>query len=737
MNVGQLLIQFAFALALAAAAAFAPALRPDARERRGGPAAWAFGLHAAAAMAALALLCAYFVGHRFEYDYVTRYSSRALSPALTLASTWAGQEGSIMLWAALGGLVGLALLRQPGSLARPAMFFVSLSQVWLLGLLMIRSPFVRLAAPPADGMGLNPLLEDPWMVVHPPVLFVGYAALVVPFALAAAALARGRFQDWNRMAWPWTLFGVVSLGTGIGLGGVWAYKTLGWGGYWGWDPVENASLVPWLVSVGLVHGLLIERTTASLRRTNLLLALLTWVTVVGGTYLTRSGILQDFSVHSFADAGLNTPLVGFLALCTFGGALLLAWRWRTIEPGRATWLELSRESALWLGLMTVLALAAFVTLGTTAPLLTALFGQPASVNVKFYEYVSVPVGILLVLLMGLAPALRWTRQQGWSWLAALAPGVIGGVLMPLGLLLAGVRSPALLALTAMAGLALGINAWVSLRLFRRGWSLGSGYLVHVGIAVMVFGMIASSVLGKSERVTLEPGRPVETLGYTLALQGIEPGARGERELVVQVTRGDWGFVARPVLVPTPRDQGVMRRPALEPRRDLYLSPIELMEGRAPEEPVWLEKDHEVNLGGSRVTFTRFRMESHEDLVVYADLRVERDGQVLNASAGLKAGAQGGTPIPAEIPGLGEVRLTRIDADHGRVALMLPAGNATTVAIMEFSTKPLVNLVWVGALVALLGTALAGLRRALERLPKRAERRTVTPKRSAPRVASAR
>ncbi len=735
MNPGEWLVRIAFLLAVVASVWFAPTLRGRAGGKGTAGAAWIFGGHAMAAVAALALLCGYFIAHRFEYDCVAHYSSRALSPALTLASTWAGQEGSILLWAALGALVGLALLRQPGSLARPALFFVSVSQAWLFALLLVRSPFARTAGIPADGMGLNPLLEDPWMVVHPPVLFVGYAALVAPFGLAAAALLRNDLRDWNRMVWPWALFGVVALGAGIALGGIWAYKTLGWGGYWGWDPVENASLVPWLVSVGLIHGLLIERTTRSLRRTNLLLAMLGWITVVGGTYLTRSGILSDFSVHSFADAGLNAPLVGFLALSTGAAGVLLAWRWRAIEAGRASWTEVSRESALWLGLMTVLVLAAFVTLGTTAPLLTTLAGKPASLDVKYYEYVTVPVGILMVLLMALAPALRWSRQQGLSWLGALVPGLIAGALLPAALLVAGVRGGSSLALAAVSGLALGVNANMSLRLFRRGWSYGSGYLVHVGIAVMVFGMVASAMLGRSARLTLVQDQPVEALGYTLTFTGVEAGPRGQQALPVHVTKGDWAFEARPVLVAAPGNEGMMRKPAIDGWKDFYLSPLE-MQPRATAEPVWLARNQEVTLGGAGVTFTRFRMESHENLIVYADLRVRTDGRVLEVAPGLRADASGSAPVPVDVPGLGAIQVARIDADRGRVAVVLPDVAAGHAAIMELSTKPLVNLVWIGALLALLGTVLAGLRRAAERGDARAGRRTIHPRSVEPGVAPA-
>jgi cytochrome c-type biogenesis protein CcmF len=302
--------------------------------------------------------------------------------------------------------------------------------------------------------------------------------------------------------------------------------------------------------------------------------------------------------------------------------------------------------------------------------------------------------------------------------------VIGALLLPAALALAGVHSAGMLALAAVSGLALGVNAWVSARLFRRGWSFGAGYLVHVGIAVMVFGMIASSVLGHSQRVTLEAGRPVEALGYTLALDRIELGARGERQIVVRVAKGAWSREARPVLVSAPGDQGVMRKPALDVAKDLYLSPIEIAEASRPSEPVWLERGREITLGGTRVTFTGFRMESHEGLVVYADLRLERDGRVENVATGLKAGPSGSAPIPVEIPGVGLVHPARIDADHGRVAIALPGEDRSPVAILEFSTKPLVNLVWVGALLALLGTALAGLRRALE--PRSARHNVASP-----------
>jgi cytochrome c-type biogenesis protein CcmF len=716
MNVGDFLLRLAFLLTIPAGFLF---LR-DLRGRRSpATAGWLFGLHALTLAGAMALLWTYFLGHRFEYQYVAQYSSRALSPALTFAASWAGQEGSILLWALLGALVGLALLREPGPLSRPAVFFVTLTQFALVALLLARSPFRTTAVAPPDGQGLNPLLQDPWMVVHPPVLFVGYAVMVVPFALAAAALLLGFWRDWNRAVWPWALMAVVTLGTGIALGGVWAYKVLGWGGYWGWDPVENASLVPWLVAVALLHGLFIQKTTGALVRTNLSLALLGWLTVLGGTYLTRSGVLQDFSVHSFADSGLNTPLVLFLGGTFAISAGLMIWRWRSVESRPTRWAGLSRESALWLGLITVLLFAAMVTFGTTAPLLTSLAGRPANVRATFYESMSVPLGVLVVLVMAVAPALRWSRQAGLGWLVTLMPGFVGGMLALAGALFTGVKEPSHLALIATTGLALGINLWMTVRLFRRGWSYGAGYLGHAGLAVMILGMVISTALGKTERLILRPGEPREALGYTLTYRGEELDGHGGRRLEIHVAARGWEFEAQPQLLEMTRGEGTMRKPAISGRREIYLSPVEVRrDSLGLEALVWLSQGQAVTVGDATWTFAGFRMESHDALQVFADIDVRRGVRTERVSPGLHADARGTHPVPVRVVGLGEVSVGRIDADNKRVGVLLPGAGATSLAVVEFSTKPLVNLVWVGAVLTVLGAILAGIRRAIEISPQR-------------------
>ena len=731
MPAGQVLLVFSFLLAAAATAAYVPTLSTGSRSRLGQ---FLFGAHAATLVLALGLLATYFLQHRFEYEYVAHNSSRDLSPALTLAALWAGQEGSILLWAAIGALTGVFLSLQPGRLSAPAMAFAGVAQLFMVGVLLIRSPFQMLSPVPADGVGLNPLLEDPWMVAHPPALFLGYAAMLPAFALGAAALIRGDYTEWNRRVWPWTLFAVVTLGTGIVLGGIWAYKVLGWGGYWGWDPVENASLIPWLLAVALLHGLLIQRTLGgAMTRTNLLLAALGWISVVGGTYLTRSGVLSDFSVHSFADNGLGPILTTFLLTFVLGSAALLAWRWRQVAPSRVEWMNVSRESALWLGLMTVTTLAVLVTAGTTMPLLTGLAGKPASVRPEFYHAVVMPLALVMLLLMAVAPVLRWSKQAGTSWLHTLAVGAVGGVLTLGAALSAGLRDPLWLALLAATGWMLGINCWMAINLFRRGWAYGAGYLGHAGVAVMAIGIAVSGGFGKTERVQLTQGEPRASLGYQLTYTGMKDEGRRGTAADIKIERGSWSTNARPRMMKSPRGDGMMHTPAIDLSHDIYVSPVEMGGTQAPEhahaEPVWLLKGEPATLGPASYVFRGFRMEhTGQQYVAYADVDVTVGGRTIRVAPGLKASAAGSEPISADVPGLGALVLARMDADRGRIAVLAPGGSAAVqMVVVDMSTKPLVNLVWVGALLMLVGTAMAGVRRAGEQVgrePRRVAARAV-------------
>jgi cytochrome c-type biogenesis protein CcmF len=258
------------------------------------------------------LLMHFILNHQFLYSYVARYSSRDLSLAYLVSSFWAGQEGSFLLWVLLGAWLGIFLISKAGDREPQVMLIYNLNNLFLMILLIKQSPFRMLPIAPPDGQGLNMLLQDPWMVIHPPVVFLGYAAFTIPFAYAMSGLWRKEYDGWIKPALPWTVFSFISLGAGIIIGGYWSYKVLGWGGYWGWDPVENASLLPWLAGMALMHGMILQQTRKKLRKTNFALAAFSFILVIYCTFLTRSGVLADFSVHSFVDLGITGWLVIFM-----------------------------------------------------------------------------------------------------------------------------------------------------------------------------------------------------------------------------------------------------------------------------------------------------------------------------------------------------------------------------------------------------------------------------------------
>ena len=349
---------------------------------------WLYYLMTGLALAAVFYLTALFLGNRFEFSYISSYSSIDLAANYKITSLWAGQDGSFLLWIAFGVLLGLWVKTKAKENVGWVMFFYLVGQLFLFTLLNISSPFKLNSIVPVDGQGLNPLLQNFWMQIHPPVVFLGYAAVFVPFAFAMAALVSNKYDNWIKLTYPWAVFSVFTLGAGIFLGSYWAYETLGWGGFWGWDPVENTSLIPWLGSIALVHGMILERKRGSFKKTNLFLAVTTFLMVIYGTFLTRSGVLADFSVHSFVDLGLNAYLAIFMigfAVVSYG---LLALRARSIKSAEPNKSPITREFTVFLGMLFLIMSAFLTLLGTSSPLLTRVFSEPSAVDISYYTLIS-------------------------------------------------------------------------------------------------------------------------------------------------------------------------------------------------------------------------------------------------------------------------------------------------------------------------------------------------------------
>ncbi|MDL1950869.1 hypothetical protein FBQ97_13800, partial [Acidobacteria bacterium ACD] len=374
------------------------------------------------------LLMRLLLSHDFRASYVASYSGRDLPFFYLFSTFWAGQEGSFLLWLLFGALIGFFVYKTAREQEAPVMVVYVLSFLGIVAILAKQPPFRFLAEVPPDGQGLNPLLQDPWMVIHPPVMFAGFASLSVPFAFAIAALWKRRWDGWVVRAMPWALFSLVTLGAAILMGGYWAYKTLGWGGYWAWDPVENTSLVPWLATVALVHGMFLQKTREKHRKINVALAILAFCCILYGTFLTRSGVLADFSVHSFVDLGITGWLVGIILTALLGGLGLLAWRWREIprepdvdpETGKEKDEPFLSRSVLFILSVTLLSASGLVILlGTSAPLLTRAVGKPSQVATSFYNVTHAPIAAVMALLIALVPFVSW-RGETWRSVARKA-----------------------------------------------------------------------------------------------------------------------------------------------------------------------------------------------------------------------------------------------------------------------------------------------------------------------------
>ena len=660
-----------------------------------GAQAWARQFYALATFAivvATAALLLLILRHDFRFHYVYSYSDRSLPLPYLISTLWAGQEGSFLLWLLCAALIGLPLLRYARHYENRTMIVYSLTMLSLLAILLRQSPFRPLEGLPAgqapfDGQGLNPLLQNPWMTIHPPIMFLGYAATAVPFAFAVAALLERRYDEWVRASLPWALLSVVTLGCAILLGGYWAYVTLGWGGYWGWDPVENSSLVPWIASAALIHGMLLQRARGRFRKLNFVLAILAYVLVVYATFLTRSGVLADFSVHSFVDLGITGWLVANLVVFIALGFGVLLWRAREIpgQPGDEP--LLSRTIFFVLAIATLLGTAAMVLLGTSAPLITRLASQPSQVSPAFYNRVTLPIGIVLAVLLGLVPYLQWRGSMPEFRQRTLLS--LGLALAATGIAIAAGASGVLFLVFLFASLfAFFANLAKTIDAARRkGASAAGGYLAHVGLGLMLAGIITSSAFGRTEKAVLTLGEGKQVLGRTLTFRGPDSAAPGARDamLVEVLDSNGAGYVARPRMFKNERTNQLVANPDVKMKltHDVYISPIEFDPGQPPTAGSALElsKGKPAVVGPYTIVFQGFEMAGRHSeggqITIGARLTVTVDGQTLNVTPVLTYSDTGFVSTKTDLPGRpgASLRLVGVNANEGRVRIELEGATA--------------------------------------------------------------
>ena len=504
------------------------------------------------------------VVHDFSYEYVVNYSSRSLEGGYTLAALWGGMEGSLLFWTLLLTVFSVVALRRGGGRSMQTrswagMVLGGIAIFFLVLLVLPADPFTPMAEVPSDGRGLNPLLQSPGMLIHPPLLYTGFVAFSIPFAFAMGGLLSGRLDEsWFISTRRWTLFAWSALSVGIVLGGAWAYTELGWGGYWAWDPVENASFMPWLTATAFLHSVVIQEKRRMFKVWNVSLILLTYALAVFGTFLTRSGILS--SIHTFTEGPIGKWFLPFMGGMLVGGLLLIGLRLDRLRGENRFDSLLSRESAFLANNVLFVAAAVTVLWGTIYPIVAEIFsGTRLSVGPPFFNTVFVPLALALLLLTGLGPLISWRRMShGSLWRVARIPLAVGGLTI-VALVVAGVSSTGALAafgLSAFTAVAIGSEFARGSRIYRTRQGLSwpaslaraiarnrrryGGYIVHLGVVLIVIGF-AGSAFSTERQAELLPGETMAVGDYTLKYTGAEMTQTDEKQIntaTVEAYRGD-------------------------------------------------------------------------------------------------------------------------------------------------------------------------------------------------------
>ncbi|MBM2821456.1 MAG: cytochrome C-type biosis protein [Thermoleophilia bacterium] len=516
------------------------------------------------AVASIVLLAA-LLRHDFSFAYVARTTSEALPTAYTISAFWGGQEGSLLLWLLVLTGFGAAAVRLNRKWARDLIVwvvpvFAGIAVFFSFLVVAVASPFVTQAAPP-DGAGMTPSLQNPYMLAHPPLLYLGYVGLTVPFAFALGALLSGRLDErWLIATRRWTLFAWTALGIGQLLGAHWAYVEVGWGGYYAWDPVENAALMPWLVATAFLHSVMIQEKRGMLRVWNVLLVILAFSLSLFGTFLTRSGVVN--SIHSFTQSSIGPWFLAFIGVTVAVSVALVFWRLPQLRSPTKLESPISREAAFLYNNLLLLALCLAILWGVVYPMLSeAVRGEAVVLGRSYYDFFLRAFGLPLLLLMGIGPLIAWRRASlrslattfRWPTLVALAAGV---VLLALG---AGSSVPGLVAYTFSAFVgttivmefargtrarkALGAGSWPGAfrSLMSRNRRRYGGYVVHASIVLLAIGVAGSSAFDSVAEAKLAQGESLAIGGYTLVYTSLDERQSAnatEIRATLDVRRGD-------------------------------------------------------------------------------------------------------------------------------------------------------------------------------------------------------
>lgn len=524
-NIGHLLVIISFIASIVSAFAYGKASLNDEL----GNTPWikfgrvSFWVHGTAVLGTAVVLFTIIYNHYFEYHYAWSHSSRNLATHYMIACFWEGQEGSFLVWSVWNALLGFILIKTNKKWEAPVMTVFAIVQAFLASMILgvvigdIKlgsSPFlllrdvmndaVFLINPdfiPEDGTGLNPLLQNYWMVIHPPMTFLGFALTLVPFSFCIAGLWRKDFKDWIRPALPWTIFGGVILGTAIVMGAYWAYETLNFGGYWNWDPVENAVYIPWLILIASMHTMIIFRKNDTALKTSIVLVISTFLLILYATFLTRSGILGNTSVHSFTDLGLSGQLLIYLLFFLAASIFMAARVWKHLPTSEQEATSYSREFWIFIGALVLCLMSFQVLIPTSFPVINKiveLFGgfsslAPPTDQVAFYSKWQVWFGIGIALLSGTGQFFFWKKMDKDKLKSSMVfPILISLVISALIFVVEEIYNPVYILVLVAGVYSVVSNSKIMIDLIRSGsYKLTGGSIAHIGIALMLLGIMFS------------------------------------------------------------------------------------------------------------------------------------------------------------------------------------------------------------------------------------------------------
>jgi cytochrome c-type biogenesis protein CcmF len=718
----------------------------------------AFALGSLSLFGAMACLIALFVRDQFQYQYVFARADSNTSLQFKIAGVWAGQQGSFLLWATASTIFGMIAMRGTGHYRRWYTMVFALFLGSVCGILAYETPFNLMSEVvqrgkvfvPDRGNGLTPSLQNYWVVIHPPTIFLGFGALTVMFAYAVAAMMTGDLEDWVRRVRGWTHVALAILGLGICMGGFWAYETLGWGGFWAWDPVENVSFVPWLVTAAFVHGMIVQTTRKRWHGANLVMAGLPFLLFVYGTFLTRSGFLSEVSVHSFAqmDESALKVLLGFLGASTVAFFGLYLWKGRAAAARYSTGEEptgVQRESFYRWGTIVLSLAAVIIAVGMSWPLLMSLSGRTvAVVEERLYHKVLVWGFVPLMLLMGSAPFVSW-RSMGWKELLSRLSGVAAVTMGLLGVATFAFRNPTwgvharpdatvtfpfdfqapllpwMVFLTGLMLFVVVANAWRIAEMVRRSPMSIGGFLSHLGFATLLAGLVISRGFQQKQDVFVRPDRPEQALDYSIRYMGRTTEDPYDRngKVLFGVSNPDLQFTAQPGLYYY-RDTEGQDKPMVWPHIQREFSHDIYMAMGEPqifvwEEPIFFkagETKTERSITVKVVRLTREGTQGMAGAKFGALVEVTVDGQTFTANPVFELGKG---PDIVRLNDDFAITMPMMRAEDGSVGLQMLF--ATPIFPVTLFYKPMTILVWIGTGILFVGGLIAAIyRRARPRKP---------------------